>query len=138
MVVRIGVERFALDLAAVEEAVDLPAVQPLARPAGTMIGCFPLRGELVALHSPEPLLAVAPDAAVPAAVVLRAPTRVALAVDAVEDAIVVAAAERRRVPFATADDSVLAALVLRDGAILGLLDAPQLLRALSGPCPEGA
>lgn len=138
LVVRVGCEHFALELAAVEEAVELPAVHLLARPAGTLVGCFPLRGQLVALHSPVTLLGVAPEPALPAAIVLRAPVRVALAVDAVSDVIVVATSECRRVPFAAPGGPLLAALVLRDGSLIALLDAGAALAALTSRGAEDA
>jgi chemotaxis signal transduction protein len=131
LVFRVGSERFAVELAAVDEVIDAPSVQPIPDAPQTVLGVATVRGELVTLYDPRPILRVAGPLDGAALLFARGDRRVALAIDDVYDAITVEETDVLSVPGGGADasDGVLVGLVRRDGQLIALLDADALLTA---------
>ena len=129
LVFRVGAERFAVPLAGVDEVIDGPSVQPLPDSTEHLLGVAMVRGELVSVYDPRPLLRV--DGAVNGAALLfaRGDRRVALAIDDVYDAITIE--ETDLLPSRTIDasDGVLVGLVRRGSDLIAVLDTDALLDA---------
>jgi purine-binding chemotaxis protein CheW len=130
LVFRVGSERFAIDLAAVEEAIELPSVHHLPEMPDHLLGVFELRERLVPIYSPERVLRVtlAHDAA--AVLVLRSrEKRLGLAVDDVDDVLTIDGAAVRRAPIPDNEDNVLLGVIRRGQDLLALVDAESLALA---------
>jgi purine-binding chemotaxis protein CheW len=130
LVFRVGSERFAIDLAAVEEAIELPSVHHLPEMPDHLLGVFELRERLVPIYSPERVLrvALAHDAA--AVLVLRSrDRRLGLAVDDVDDVLTIDGAAVRRAPIPDNEDNVLLGVIRRGADLLALVDAESLALA---------
>jgi purine-binding chemotaxis protein CheW len=133
LVFRVGGERFAVELRMVDEVIDAPSVQPIPDAPEAVRGIATVRGELVTVYDPHPVLHVDGRVDGTALVFARNGRRVALLVDDVYDASTVAEDEVLRPPggaSATAD-GVLIGLVRRDGELIALLDADALLDAVA-------
>ncbi|MDQ3699019.1 MAG: chemotaxis protein CheW [Gemmatimonadota bacterium] len=127
---RVGSELFALDLVAIEEAVELPPVRTVPDAATAMLGVTDLRGRLVAVFSPAQTLRCVPDAKIPVLLVMRlGDRRVGLAVDDVEDVLVLEASDLRTPSLRHGNDELVHGVVRRAGALVTVLDAPALLAA---------
>jgi chemotaxis signal transduction protein len=140
---RLGRELFAAELGAIEEAIDLTAVETLPHVRdGTSPsrGIFTLRGVLVPLFSPAVALGVAPAEATTALVVRDRAGRIAIAVDDVEDVLTVSDGELRPVPTRQAGDGgVLRGVVRRGSMLVAVVDLAALVAACRGtPQPEAA
>lgn len=131
LVFRIGAERFAVRLASVDEVIDAPPVQPLPDAGDAVLGVTTLRGELVPIFDPGPLLRA--DAGVHQAVLLfaREGRRVGLAIDDVYDAIAAEEHELRSAPGTEAADGVLVGVIRRAPDLIAVLDADALLDAVT-------
>jgi purine-binding chemotaxis protein CheW len=127
LVFRVAAERFAIDLAAVEEAIELPSVHHLPEMPDHLLGVFELRGRLVPIYSPERVLRVALAHEAAAVLVLRAgDKRLGLAVDDVDDVLTIDGAAVRRAPIPDNDDNVLLGVIRRGADLLALVDAESL------------
>ena len=127
---RVGRELFAAELAAIEEAVELPPVHPLPEMRGTLRGAFEHRGRMIALYSPAAILGhpVTPD--VPVALVARAgERRIGLVVDDVEDVMHLALEEMHDPPMLGHADGVLLGVARHGAALVALVDVEALLAA---------
>jgi purine-binding chemotaxis protein CheW len=136
LVFRVGSERFALPLGAVNEVVDMPEVQRLPDASTDILGIATLRGEVVSIHDPRVLLNAGDD---PYAMVLLFETdtrRVGLAIDDVYDPMLIEADEIRSAPGADAADGVLLGVVRRGTDLIGVLDDDALLRAVTRDSTE--
>jgi purine-binding chemotaxis protein CheW len=130
LVFHVGPERFAIDLAGVEEAIELPSVHHLPEMPEHLLGVFELRGRLVPIYSPERALRVALARDAAAVLVLRArDKRLGLAVDDVDDVLTIDGAAVRRAPIPENDDSVLLGVIRRGSELLALVDAESLALA---------
>jgi purine-binding chemotaxis protein CheW len=129
LVFRVGTERFAVRLGAVDEVIDAPALQPLPDAGDTVLGLATLRGELVPIFDPRPLLHVGADVRGAVLLFVRDGRRVGLAIDDVFDAIVVEATDLRSAPGAEAADGILVGVIRRGTDLVALLDADALLDA---------
>lgn len=131
LVFRVGAEHFALPLAAVNEVIEMPAVQTLPDSSERVLGVAMLRGELVSVFDPQPLLqAGAADTHEMALLFAVGSRRAALAIDDVFDPIVVEAEDLRPAPGVDASDSLLLGVVRRGTELIGVLDGEALTRAL--------
>ena len=129
----VGPERFAIDLAAVEEAIELPSVHHLPEMPEHLLGVFELRGRLVPIYSPQRVLRVALAREAAAVLVLRARgKRLGLAVDDVDDVLLIDGAAVRRAPIPDNDDNVLLGVIRRGSELLALVDAESLALACLG------
>jgi purine-binding chemotaxis protein CheW len=130
MVFRIAQERFALSLAAVDEAMEAPAWHPVPDSPGQVLGVMRLRGRMVSVCSPADLLGVAMTAERPAVLVLRdASGRVALAVDRIEDVVRIPIADIRKAPGVGDPDGILLGVIHRAGALVAIIDGAALAQA---------
>ena len=130
LVFRVGDERFAVDLAAVEEAIELPSVHHLPEMPDHLLGVFELRERLVPIYSPERVLRVALGREAAAVLVLRSrEKRLGLAVDDVDDVLTIDGAAVRRAPIPDNDDNVLLGVIRRGADLLALIDAESLALA---------
>lgn len=130
LVFRVGAERFAIDLAAVEEAIELPSVHHLPEMPDHLLGVFELRERLVPIYSPERVLRVALGSEAAAVLVLRSSDkRLGLAVDDVDDVLTIDGAAVRRAPIPDNEDNVLLGVIRRGADLLALIDAESLALA---------
>jgi purine-binding chemotaxis protein CheW len=131
LVFRVGDERFALPLGAVNEVIDMPAVQALPDSSGQVLGVATLRGELVAVFDPRPLLhAGTADTHEMALLFAVGDRRAALAIDDVFDPIVIEVEDVRPAPGMDASDGLLLGVVRQGTELIGVLDGDALARAL--------
>lgn len=140
LVFHIGRERFAIDLASVDEAIELPSVHHLPEMPADLLGVFELRGRLVPVYSPVRVLRVPLARQAAAVLVLRwGEKRLGLAVDDVDDVLTVDARAVRRAPITDNEDNVLLGVIRRDADLLALVDADALAQAcLIDHLPEAA
>lgn len=131
LVFRVGDERFALPLAAVNEVIDMPAVQQLPDASERVLGIATLRGELVTVFDPRPLLqAGTSDTHEMALLFAVGDRRAALAIDDVFDPVLIETDDVRPAPGVDAADSLLIGVVRRGSELIGVLDGDALARAL--------
>jgi purine-binding chemotaxis protein CheW len=135
LVFRVGAERFGVELQAVDEVIDAPVVQSIPDAPATVLGVATIRGELITVYDPRPLLRVRGrleeegDGA--ALLFTRDDRRVGLAIDDVYDAIRIEDGDLLKAPGggAAASDGLLVGLIRRAGNLIGILDANALLDA---------
>ena len=131
---RIGTEFFAVDLAAVEEAIEVPEVHPLPEMPRTMLGVFNLRERMLPVYSPS--VCLESSAATEAAVVLvmrgADNQRIGLAIDDIEDVIMLEPTLVRRPPMADPDETILIGVARHGAEPVAIVDAPALIAACTG------
>jgi purine-binding chemotaxis protein CheW len=127
----VGNERFALPIADVEEAVEFPTVHFVPEMPPSMLGVISLRGALVPVYSPSHILGQ-PLAARRAVLIFRLGTRaVGVAVDDVEDALVVHESDVRELPAGEHEELVMG-VVHHEGHIISIMRAASLVSACRG------
>ncbi|HET6680778.1 MAG TPA: chemotaxis protein CheW [Gemmatimonadaceae bacterium] len=127
LVFRVGQERFALELATVEEAVETPVLRTVPDAPAGMVGVFPLRGRLVPTFAPERSLGVNRGSEAPNVLVIRTGAgRFALAVDDVDDVFDANLSTARDAPGTDDPDGVLLAVIWRNRDLIGILDGDAL------------
>lgn len=130
---RVGRELFAFDLAASEEAMEWPEIERVAEMPAGLLGVFALRGQLVPVYTPEPVLSVTRTGTPGVVVVTRARgRRVALAVDDVEDVLMVDPTKLMQAPVPDAANGVFLGVARRGEELVSIVDAAALLRACAG------
>ena len=138
LVFRVGGERFAVSLPAVDEVIESPALQRMPDAPARVRGVATLRGELLSVYDPLSLLGVAggvqqetgTNAWAGATLVFSRGSsahRVGLAVDDVYDAVTIAESELKGVPGSDGSDGALVGLVRRGSELIGVLDVDALL-----------
>jgi chemotaxis signal transduction protein len=127
LVFRVAGERFALELAAVEEAIDLPPVHHVPEMPPSMLGVITVRGTLTPAYSPQVALGLALTDGASALIFKRGRYRFALVIDDVEDVLTLDLATLRDVPGIAESESVLLGVVRQRDALLALVDAETLL-----------
>lgn len=136
-IVRVGNERFAIELSAIVEAVDAGTLDEMPTlPAGAL-GVLHWRAIAVTVWSPTPVLKAELDGA-DTAVLVRGPSSpVALGVDDVEDLVTMPGrAVRPVVGKEDATGLVLGVVHLEDDALATVLDPDALAAALIGRAPK--
>jgi purine-binding chemotaxis protein CheW len=129
LVFRLGAERFAVDLALVDEVIDAPASQRLPDAPANVVGLASIRGELVSVYDARSILHVGDERQSAALLFVRDGRRVALAIDDVFDAITVDESELIAAPAVDDSDRVLVGLVRRNSSLIAVVDAGALLDA---------
>jgi chemotaxis signal transduction protein len=124
---RVAGERFAIELAAVEEAIDLPPVHHVPEMPPSMLGVITVRGTLTPAYSPQVALGLALTDGASALIFKRGRHRFALVIDDVEDVLTLDLATLRDVPGIAEAESVLLGVVRQRDALLALVDAETLL-----------
>ena len=138
LVFRIGNERFAVSLPAVDEVIESPELRRMPDAPDRVRGVATLRGELLSVYDPLSLLGVAGgvqqgarvDSWAGATLVFSRGSgahRVGLAVDDVYDALTIAESELKGVPGSDGADGALVGLVRRGSELIGVLDVDALL-----------
>jgi purine-binding chemotaxis protein CheW len=129
LVFRIGRELFAVELVAVEEALDMPVVHRLPEMPAAMLGVFTLRGALVSVFAPQPTLGIAYEDAATVVVFCGGDRRIALATDDVDDVLAADLGTVRDAPGSSAKEGALLGVVRRGHDLIALLDAQTLVAA---------
>jgi len=134
----VGGERFGLELAAVEEVIDLPPIRHVPEMPPAMLGVITVRGSLTSIYTPRQALGLEFHDGACALVFHRRRSRMALVIDDVDDAVSVDLATVREAPSAISAGVVLGVARHRE-ALLTLLDAEALLAACQATSqPESA
>ncbi|HET7583409.1 MAG TPA: chemotaxis protein CheW [Gemmatimonadaceae bacterium] len=128
----VGGELFALDLASVEEVVELPEIHPLPHAPDAMLGALRLRRRLIPAYTPASLLGVTNSRPRAVLVLRHEERRVAVAIDDVDDVLVVNAHDVRRPPTAEGVDSMLVGVTVYRDRLVSLLDAELFVHACAG------
>jgi chemotaxis signal transduction protein len=129
LVFRLANELFGIDLAAVEEAIDLPPVRHVPEMPPAMLGVITVRGSLTSTYSPESALGLSLASRGSALIFKRGRGRVALVVDDVDDVFTLDLAQLREAPGGDGGDAILLGVLRRGDALLGLVDAEALITA---------
>ena len=139
LVFRLGSELFALDIAEVEEVVELSELREVVDARGTLAGVAECRGRLAPVYAPAPVLGVACPAR-PAVVLILAVSegRMGLAVDDVEDVVAFDLAAVQRLPLRRSSIAMLG-VARWEKDVVTLLDGAALAAAcMSGMLVEKA
>lgn len=127
---RVGSEWFATDLAAAEEAIELPRVHHVPEMPESMLGMFDLRGRMLPIYAPARVLGVALRSDSAATLVLRGgEQRVGIAVDDVEDVFTLDLAHLRDLPGSDDADGVVLGVARHGSDLVAVLDAEALVAA---------
>ena len=135
LVFRIARELFAIELRAVEEAVEGVDAQPIPDAPATMLGIFALRDRTLPMYALTRVLAL-PERETPAMTLVLRPSasRIALAVDEVDDVFDTSLAGVRPAP-APENDGLVLGVVWRGHELITLLDADTLMSACLADTP---
>ena len=119
----VGRERFATSLGSIEEAVERPDVYRVPEMPETMLGVFSLRGRLIPVCSPMRALGVELAGAEPTVLLMRVGARrVGVAVDDVDDVIMLNLAAIRPAPGTEDPDGVLLGVVRQGDELIAIVD----------------
>jgi purine-binding chemotaxis protein CheW len=147
LVFRVGGERFAVSLPAVDEVIEAPLLRRLPDAPEHVRGVATLRGDLLSVFDPLSLLGVANRPSIdsadgPGATLVFSRRggghRVGLAVDDVYDAMTISELELRGVPGSDGADGALLGLVRRGSELIGVLDVEALLDGAAVAAPGEA
>lgn len=134
---RIGGETFAAELAAVEEAVEVPALHGLPEMRGGMLGMFDLRGRMLPVFSATDALGVSLVGHSAATLVMRANgKRIGVAVEDVEDVVDADCSHLRNVPGVADADGVFLAVLQQGTKLASVIDAAALVTACLALAPD--
>lgn len=128
LVFRVANERFGVELAAVEEAIDLPDVHHVPEMPPAMLGVITVRGALTSVFSPQTVLGLSLTMGESALIFRRGRSRYAVVIDDVDDVMSVDLSHLREAPGLAGDGVLLGVLRHRD-SLLALLDTEALLAA---------
>lgn len=129
LLVRIGRELFALELAAGDEALEMPALEPMPDAPSHLLGMAAWRGRHLPVFTPEHVLGAAPDVRRVLLVLRDGERRVGIVVDDVLDVVAIDPATLRRPPVAADGHAVVVAVARHGAELVSLLDAAALVRA---------
>ena len=138
LVFRIGTERFAVPLDAVDELVESPRVRKVPGAPENLIGLFTLGETLLPLYSPTAMLGVEGRHDQVALVMRGGRSRIALAVDDADDVVHVSLADVLDAPRTGRHDDVVLGVVWNDGDLLTLLDARAVVASYGALSTEAA
>jgi purine-binding chemotaxis protein CheW len=137
LVVRIGRERFAVPLEAVDELVESPRLRSVPGAPQDLLGLFTLGDATLPLYSPAGLLGAEPVGEQVALVMRGGQARVALAVDDADDVITVPLAGVLEAPRTGHHDDVVLGVIWHGGELLTLLDARGVVASYAALAREG-
>jgi len=129
LLVRIGDERFAIDLAAVEVAIDISPVHYVPEMPPAMLGVITVRGTLTSVYSPAAALGLSLHDGTSALIFRRGRSRLAIVVDEVDDVTSLDLSLLRDAPGLDAGDGIVLGVVRQHDALLALVDTDALLAA---------
>lgn len=133
---RVANELFAVDLASVEEAVEVPALHGVPTRERHLLGVIDWREQLLPVYSPLRVLGLecATDSVT---LVVRAAGRlVGFAVDEVEDVLALAPTEIRPAPVRGVAEPILRGLVRHEGVLVAVLDSAALVQGCAATSQE--
>ena len=134
LVLRVGGERFAIELRFVEEALECPPLQPLPDMERRMLGIVRHRARTLPVYAPEPTFRVSLAGAEPQVVVVRAGDRaIGIAADEVEDVVVIPRGAVRPSSALGERDGVLHGVAMHEGELVAIVDARALVDACAPP-----
>jgi chemotaxis signal transduction protein len=123
LVVRIGEERFAVPLEAVEELVESPSLRAVPGAPDDLLGLFTLGQSLLPLYSPAAILGSQTFGEQVALVMRGGASRIALAVDDADDVVSVSLADMLDAPRTGRGDDVVLGVIWHGADLLTVLDA---------------
>ena len=126
---RIGAERFAFDIRAVDEILDGAELQPIPEAPAALIGVTPFRGRALAVFEPAGFLGINHRVGATVLVMRSGERRIGLLVDDVDDVESFDLSTLADPPF-DAGDELLLGVVWREGTLTSVIDA----RVLVGAC----
>lgn len=126
---RIATERFAIALAAVEEAIDIPPVHHVPEMPSAMLGVITVRGSLTSVYSPGTALGLSLHDGTSALIFRRGRSRFAVVVDEVDDVTSLDLSLLRDAPGLDAGDGIVLGVVRQHDTLLALVDGDALLAA---------
>ena len=129
LVFRLGNELFGIELSSVHEVIDAPVLNRVPDTPPSMLGVVSLRGELITVYDPTPLLTPGgPEATAGAALLFKhGGRRIGLAVDDVMDALFVDGAMLRDANGLDSGDRLLRGLLRRGRDLIAVLDVGDLV-----------
>ena len=130
---RIGTERFAFDIRAVDEILDDAALQPVPEAPAALIGITTFRGRPLPVFEPSGFLGITRRLGATVLVMRSGERRIGLLIDDVDDVESFDLSALADSPFDCGDELLLG-IVWREGALTSVLDA----RALVGACHVAA
>ncbi len=126
---RLGGERFAIELMAVDEVVDLPVIHHVPEMPPAMLGVVTVRGSITPVYSPHHTLGL-PFALRDAMLIFRREgARVGVLIDDVDDTASMDLAELRDAPVGDSAEGVLLGVIRHAEALVGIVDADALIAA---------
>lgn len=139
LVFRIGRELFGLELSGVHEVVDAPVLNHVPDLPPAVLGVVSVRGELITVHDPTPLLTPggASGPAGAALVFTHGERRIALAVDDVMDAVSIDDGMLRATNGLDAGDRLVRGLVRRGTDLIAVLDVEVLVESAATQATGG-
>ncbi len=126
---RVGAERFGIELAAVEEAIDIPPVHHVPEMPAAMLGVITVRDTITSVYSPSVALGLSLHDGTSALIFRRGASRVAVVVDEVDDVSTLDLSLLRDAPAFEAADGIVLGVVRQRDSLLALVDADALLAA---------
>jgi len=129
LVFRVGSEWFGIELARVEEAIDLPSVRHIPEMPPAMLGVTTVRDCLTAVYAPAAALGLMSGGHSSALVFRRERGRLGIAVDDVDDVHTLDLATLRDAPGIDAADGILLGVLRYRDGLLALVDAESLITA---------
>ncbi|MGI8499151.1 MAG: chemotaxis protein CheW [Gemmatimonadaceae bacterium] len=133
LVFRLGEERFALALTAVDEVAECAWPHAVPAAVAPMLGVVALGGALLPAYSPHTLLGIdrrdTGGAQAIALLLRRGDRRIALVVDELLDVIAYPRTALRPVSLGGAEAQLVTGVISREGDIVAVLDADSLVDA---------
>ena len=129
LLLKVGDERFGVELAAVEEAIDIPPVHHVPEMPPAMLGVITVRGVLTTVYSPSEALGIALHDGTSALIFRRGRSRLAVVVDEVDDVTTLDLSLLRDAPVLDAGDGIVLGVVRQQDTLLTLVDTDALLAA---------
>lgn len=129
LLLKVGDERFGVELAAVEEAIDIPPVHHVPEMPPAMLGVITVRGVLTTVYSPSDALGIALHDGTSALIFRRGRSRLAIVVDEVDDVTTLDLSLLRDAPVLDAGDGIVLGVVRQQDTLLTLVDTDALLAA---------
>lgn len=135
LIVRVGRERFALDLASVQEVVDASAIDRVPQLPEHALGLLQWHDVAHTLWSPTGVLRAELDRPDTALFLRATPAPVAFAVDDIEDLITIPGSEVGPLPGVDDAGGLVIGVLHVGDSLATVLDAPLLAAALRGGVP---
>ena len=126
-----------MELACVEEAIDLPDVHHVPEMPPAMLGVVTVRGVLTPVYTPDGALGVPVEGKAAALIFHAERGRFALAIDDVDDVMTLDLSQLRDAPGVDGSDPVVLGVARNEATIVALVDAEALVEACQAiPVPE--